>query len=112
MSICRTGEDSDLYVYKSVNGDWVIHVATCKIIVSEEEYNKTMKEITGCGDYELVSRELERMHGPIGLGHDGETFNCPNIDVLEEKVKYLKEKGYLVPDDIWDKIKERRSRGQ
>lgn len=113
MAFVRWSSDdhkSDVYAYEHVNGYFALHVAGRKrvgeIVPSPcpstiqtdpdwwEKYRAYQASLDAC---ELV---------PIGLPHDGETFELATLEALRDKLLELKAVGYYVPDWCIESINE------
>lgn len=117
MSYCRWSSDGfqcDLYVYEDVAGGYTTHVASNrkKHRVSDIDFScpETIME-----QYRQRLEELddpENTSSPIGLPHDGETFNDATLQDLRERLVELRAVGYKFPDyvlvDIDTEMAERK----
>ena len=64
-----------------------------------------------CNSWTVARRamfaELEEIDSePIGLPHDGARFNDPNLVAFLERIRYLREAGYNIPEDLESDILE------
>ena len=122
MSYCRwscMNWQCDLYCYADVMGGWTTHVAAKRRVREPSRENDRWQEhcqkvfkhkdddplqwAMDCHSWTVARRamfeELEEIpHESIGLPHDGETFNDPDLVSFLERVRYLKELGYKAPD--------------
>ena len=118
MSYCRWSSMTwmcDVYCYEDVSGGWTTHVADMRRVRAPldpgpmpvgseprgaewaaywERYNASMAELDGI--------PLE----PIGLLHDGDSFNDPTLEAFRDRLTMLKEAGYTVPDYVFEAIAE------
>lgn len=89
MSYCRwssEGNKSDVYCYENVSRKWITHVAGNKLINGE--------------------------HYPIGLPHDGETFDDDSIEDMLKTLLMLRGLGYHVPQFAIESIEEEIKQGE
>lgn len=106
MSYCRFSSnnwDCDVYCYEDVDGGYTTHVAGNKVVgeipkvpifgtISNEEWMKA---------YEKQSEFIMNcQRKPIGLLHDGESFNDPGLQSFLDRLLYLQKLGYTVPDYV------------
>lgn len=104
MSYCRFSTDDftcDVYCYESCFGGWDIHVAALRHrlknlpppvpfdIKNLDPWFERHKKVL-----EMV-RHAKRY--PIGLPHDGESFNEPTAAAAAQRLIELKHVGYNVP---------------
>lgn len=114
MSYCRWSSMNwrcDLYCYEHVNGGYTIHVAA----------NRVVGDIPPEPSWDLVKTEAGREQWlamrnavmafvstaerkPIGLAHDGETYNEPDLDAFFARLMALREAGYQFPDDVLEAV--------
>ncbi len=120
MSYCRWSSDgfrSDVYVYEDVMGGWTTHVAGRKRLgldtLPQDPYDKNfLKENLGKGDrwmnaYHAYHEALSKLDiVPIGLPHDGQSFNDPTPVECARRLMSLKEMGYYVPQYAIDELLE------
>lgn len=118
MSYCRWSDDNwkcDLYCYEDVSGGFTTHVAGNRIkndvpalpdileTPSDEWLKAYRKQHAFLGNAERVY---------IGLPHDGESFNDPDLESFLERVCHLREVGYIFPDYVVESIKEEMKGGE
>jgi hypothetical protein len=120
MSYCRWSSDAygcDVYVYEDVSGGYTCHVAGRRIInrheapdcpsildfprdkdgkIDDESLSMFMRSHTAYMEWlrEKAIRE------PIGLEHDGKSFNVETPGMMAAHLYELKELGYAVPDYV------------
>jgi len=112
MSYCRWSSDdfkSDIYCYESCDGGFEIMVAENKILgdiphvpfildVSTEEYMLA---------YDKQSKFLKTAkHENLNLKHDGERFNEPTAKEAADRLEYLRDIGYNVPEHAIKSLRE------
>lgn len=112
MSYCRWSSDnfaSDVYVYEYVHGGFNIHVAGNRIVGNVPP----LPNILEVGNDEFVAAHRRQMdfvrsakHAPIGLPHDGETFNEPDIPATIARLLELRAAGYIVPEYALEALRE------
>lgn len=115
MSYCRWSSDNwkcDVYCYEDCLGGWTTHVASNKRVGeiptysfakddSKEELDRFMRE------YRAHQDALDKTAlVPIGLPHDGETFNDPTLEDFRDTLTMLKDAGYNVPQYVFEAIEE------
>jgi len=109
MSYCRWSSDgfqSDLYCYEDMAGGWTTHVAggrhpkrLCGLDFSSDEalaasIEQQRAELDDPGNAPI----------PIGLPHDGETFNDPTLWAFLDRVLMLRDAGYHVSAQVVARI--------
>lgn len=113
MSYCRFSDDDflcDVYVYESVHGGIMIHVAGTRYVFDRSvlpEYVSLMD-----GDVEKYMQRYEILMGliknsarvSIGYEHDGKEFMCGDEIEAAETLKMLRECGYNVPQSAIDAL--------
>lgn len=114
VSYCRWSSDdylSDVYVYEDCYGGWTTHVAGSKRIYTEplppvvewgpreDQQLAYMRRFSEVGDWphELV---------PIGLPHDGKTYNDDTPGECASRLVTLRAIGYKVPQYAIDALRE------
>lgn len=114
MSYCRFSSDgfkSNVYVYAGSN--YVLHVASQKK-VGVETLPPHLKFPSKDEDWPEYFRKYDEWYDafdalgdsyrPIGLPHDGATFEFDTLEELKEMLVYLKELGYYVPSQAFTNI--------
>lgn len=124
MSYCRWSSnnwDCDLYCYADVSGGYTTHVAGNRINgpIPQADWgllrgqdDAAMKKFME--QHDAQSKFLETCtRSPIGLPHDGQTFNDPDLESFLGRVLELQAMGYHVPayvaESIRGEIEEERS---
>lgn len=112
MSYCRWSTDDfqcDLYVYEHCGGGFTTHVAGNRVV-----YDKPLPPAVpfqGNVDawfarHRAVMDAVEvASRTPVGLPHDGETFNDPTLVDLLARLIHLREAGYKFPDQVLDQVR-------
>lgn len=108
MSLCRWSSMNwkcDLYCYYDVNGGITTHVATRRVVGNPPE----RPDPATCtkDEWLAASRKLsnfleEATHLPIGLPEDDKTFNDPDLASFKSRLTYLRDLGYVFPDELFD----------
>jgi hypothetical protein len=114
MSYCRFSTDDfqcDVYCYESFMGGFAIHVAGNRVIPCEPLPPPIALTKDGIPEYlersEIVREILDRSpRTAIGLQHDGEEFMEPDAGAAAERLKYLRDLGYNVPQFAIDALIE------
>lgn len=115
MSYCRWSSDDsqcDVYVYEDVMGGFTTHVASNRKTLSTDQIPEPVpfdaNNIEAFMEREEKVRELleniERK--PIGLEHDGESFNDLDARSCADRLIMLRECGYNVPQYAIDALLE------
>lgn len=117
MSYCRWSSDDfmcDLYCYADVSGGWTTHVAARRRARKPEVASPYTLEAMMLAQrdpeawsalYTAYHRELAAIHAdPIGLPHDGESFNDATLEDFRARVVMLRDAGYNVPAYVIDEI--------
>lgn len=123
MAYCRWSTDHfrcDLYAYESVANCFVIHVAAVKHDAelpldlpplpeypSEDLLKDDQLEQFTVWFEERRRRDKIILAGPrvpIGLPHDGKTFEEPTLADMKARMMELKKVGYRVPEVIFERI--------
>jgi hypothetical protein len=115
MSYCRWSSDgwrSDVYVYEDVSGGWTTHVAgrkrthpeECPKLPWDRDAPDWEKRFTAA--YEAERKWVdESTLEPIGLPHDGESFNDPTPGDCADRLEALRALGYHVPQHAIDTLR-------
>lgn len=81
MSYCRWSDHGcDVYCYADIRGGYTTHVASNHVVKGERK--------------------------PVGLSHDGKSFNEPDLTLFLSRLLYLKDVGYGVPDFVIQTVRE------
>lgn len=117
MSYCRWSSNNfkcDVYCYEDVNGGYTTHVAGLRVVGKvppEPDIRKVPVEVWLAAHEDQMAFLDTAKRKPIGLPHDGESFNDPTLEAFEERLRGLKEMGYYVPKHVFraiaEEIKER-----
>ena len=118
MSYCRWSSDNfqcDVYCYGDVNGGYTTHVAANRPVgdvpKTPELDPANIDEYVRASQAQLKWLELcERR--PIGLPHDGESYNDPDLPSFLARLEGLKAVGYNVPDWVLKNIREEIAEGE
>lgn len=118
MSYCRWSSMNwmcDIYAYEDVSGGWTTHVSGRRYVrapVSDEwAMEALIKKEIGPEEFAKAHRatmeDLEAIPlEPIGLAHDGESFNDPDLESFRDRLAMLREAGYKLPDYVFEAIAE------
>ena len=104
---------SEVYVYESVHGGYVTHVAKTRVTFKQELPPQVPFDLDYCEEWLARHRKVSDMLSkadlnPIGLPHDGEVFVDYTAFEAANRLESLKAIGYRVPEDV---IKELREEG-
>ena len=114
MSYCRFSSDDyqcDVYCYASVSGYYVTHVASNRPVLDGTlppavPWEKDNAD-AWLARHEAVMAWVEKAERkPIGLPHDGETFDDPTASDAADRLQMLKDAGYNVPQYAIDALRE------
>lgn len=112
MSYCRWSTDDfqcDLYIYADVRGGFTTHVAGYRPVHREPLPEPVDFHADTLGWFARHQKVMKMMDAaerePIGLPHDGETFNDETLDGLLTRILALREVGYRFPDYVLDDIR-------
>ena len=107
MAYCRWS-DCDVYVYESVEGVWVIHVAGWRNaagkpppidVASPEAIKRSLADRRAWSE---ANTELVR----ISLPYDGESFACQSPGECADQLEVLSAAGYDVPAKVIAELRE------
>ncbi len=109
MSYVRFSSDdfqSDVYAYEDCGGGFTIHVASTKRIFSKPLPEKVPFEKGSLNAWlerhqKVVAMLENSSMVPIGLPHDGESFNVETEHEMFDKLRNLKAMGYSVPEEVF-----------
>ena len=112
MSYVRWSSDdfqSDVYCYEDVNGGFTTHIASNRVVFKSPLPPPLPWPPEGDAAWaawwkrhEKVGRMVEKANRvPIGLPHDGETFNDPTEEAMYARLRELAAMGYHVPEDVF-----------
>lgn len=114
MSYCRWSSDdfqSDVYVYESWTGEFVVHVAGNRVKFQEALPPAVELRLDNLNEWlardGVVRAALERAKRvPIGLPHDGASFARPTASSTADLLEELRAMGYHVPQHALDALRE------
>jgi len=110
MSYCRWSSDNwkcDIYAYEHYQGWYQIHIAGNRIIGEVPEYSFTDPTEKMMADYKKQTDFMENAkREPIGLPHDGDSFQEPDLESFKQRLLELREIGYKFPDYVLETIDE------
>ena len=114
MAYCRWSSMNwrcDIYCYQHVDGGYTTHVAS----------NRVLGDIPAEPSWDLIQTNQEQWviehkavmdfletckRERIGLLHDGETFNDPDLETFRARLMDLRAAGYVFPDYVLEEIDE------
>lgn len=118
MSYCRWSSDDfacDVYVYEHVAGGWTTHVAKYRAMFDRStlpppvhlgpEYTKDEAAAFAERSRQLMDAATAADRVPIGLPHDGATFNDPTPGECATRLTRLRDAGYQVPQYAIDELR-------
>lgn len=119
MSYCRwSSEDFQcaVYCYEDVAGGFTTHVAGIKPVLDVELPPPVPIEP---GNFDawfarqkaVMAWQETAKREPIGLPHDGESFNDPDAASAADRLQSLKDMGYNVPQYAIDALREEAKEG-
>lgn len=117
MSYCRWSSDNwrcDLYCYEDVSGGFTTHVAGNRVVGEIPRDPSVLELVRGTisdDEWTTLHRAALKFlqtapREPIGLPHDGESFNDPDLPSFLKRITELREMGYNVPDHVFDRVQE------
>lgn len=121
MSYCRWSSndwDCDVYVYADYYGGWVTHVAGNRLVVDRDTWPDPVSLPSSPVEddpnfqpwidrYRFVLDAVSNAdRAPIGLPHDGESFNDDTPGQCAQRLEGLRGMGYHVPQNAIDALKE------
>ena len=112
MSYCRWSSDDwkcDLYCFADVGGGYTTYVAGKRLVTKlPKNVDLTSENVeTWFKVHEKQMNMLESAeYENINLPHAGKSFNDPTLKKFFERIIYLKELGYHIPDYVIDQIME------
>ena len=115
MSYCRWSSDDfqcDVYVYENVSGGWTTHVASNRPVIDRSVLPPIVTEdpLSWYRRLEAVSEQLKTAERkPIGLPHDGKTFNDETPGEAADTLEMLRAVGYNVPQYAIDALREEQN---
>lgn len=112
MSYCRwscENHKSDVYVYGDVAGGVTCHVAGNKVVGEAPPVPNLLTvpidEFVAAHKAQMAWLETAE-RAPLGLPHDGETFNEPDELAMVERLLALRALGYHVPEFAIEGLRE------
>lgn len=115
MSYCRWSTDDfqcDIYCYESCDGGWDIHVAANRHVLKDGDLPPRVPFTLENKDA-WIERWMKVMEWvktaelcPIGLEHDGKSYNEPTALDAANRLLALRDDGYNVPQDAIDALLE------
>lgn len=113
MSYCRWSSDKfmcDVYVYHSVGDYWSTNVAASRpeepmpdadmrLLMDGQKFWWLLQHRLAEEARETIARK------PIGLPHDGESFEDATPGDCADRLEYLRSLGYLVPQHAIDALR-------
>ncbi|MDS9784703.1 hypothetical protein [Pseudomonas aeruginosa] len=119
MSYCRWSSDDfqcDVYVYESVAGGFVTHVAANRVVFKDElpalvpfEPEYVDQFLARHNQVMAIVDAADRVR--IGLPHDGDSFDDADQEACADRLEYLKGLGYVVPQYVIDALREEAEEG-
>jgi hypothetical protein len=114
MSYCRWSSNDyqcDIYCYESVGDFFAIHVAGNRIVFCEPlpppvEFKQGDFDAWLARDRAVMDIIERSERVAIGLPHDGESFDEPDAEAAANRLEYLKNLGYSVPQFAIDALRE------
>lgn len=114
MSYCRWSSDDfqcDVYVYESVYGVFVTHVATNRVVFKEKLPALVPFEPEYVDQFLARHNQVMAMvdaadRVQINLPHDGQNFSDPDAAACADRLEYLQLLGYNVPQYAIDALRE------
>ena len=110
MSYCRFSSDyfdCDLYVYEDFMGSYCIHIASSRYVFDRTPLVSTKNVDDFVKNHMYVMEALKTAKTEnIELPYSGESFYFSELKDALEKIKELKELGYIVHDSIISSIEE------
>lgn len=113
MSYCRWSSDgflSDVYCYADIFGGYTTHVADNRLIKDQAypppvDFNRDHPEEWMEWNQRLTSWLKSAKREPLGLAHDGESFNDPTPGEAADRLEMLRAAGYHVPQSAIDRLR-------
>lgn len=111
MSYCRFSSDgfqSDVYVYESCHGGFTTYVAARRRAKRIPDIDWTSDETIRAS----IAAQREALDDPdnvfidLNLGADGAMFNDPSAKDCADRLIWLREKGYRIPQFAIDALRE------
>lgn len=118
MSYCRWSSAewrSDVYCYSDVYGGYTTHVAANRVVgeippVPDQLLHDDPNAWATAHERQMAFlRDCKRE--PIGLAHDGQSFNDSTLSGLRDRLLTLRAEGYFVPDSAFERIDRELAEG-
>ena len=116
MSYCRWSSDDhqcDLYVYHDHRDVWLTHVAARRIHYLRPlppPVNPVQAWAAYIDRYNVVQRLFDQSPlEPIGLPHDGATFEDESPGACADRVAALRALGYRCPDGVEETLRDEQA---
>lgn len=114
MSYCRWSCDDfqcDVYVYADVFGGYTTHVSGRRAVFTEPLPDPVPFDADRIKEWHARHMKVMEMvenseHQPIGLPHDGESFNDATAGECADRLEQLRALGYNVPQYAIDALRE------
>lgn len=114
MSYCRWSSDDfqcDVYCYADTLGGYATHVAANRAIPAEPlppkvPFDPQHMDAWLARHEKVMGMIAKAERHPIGLPHDGESFNDPSPDLAADRLMELREAGYRVPQYAIDALRQ------
>jgi len=115
MSYCRWSSDDfscDVYVYENCIGGWTTHVAGNRVLgdipKTPPMEQDNMPAFVAAYKAQMDFLETAK-RAPIGLPHDGESFDDPSPGDCADRLESLRAEGYVVPQYAIDALRGEQS---
>jgi len=120
MSYCRWSCDdfqSDVYVYESCLGHWLINVAANRVLVDRSKLPPRVSPLEDPAGYITRHRLLSDMlkeAKTVAIPHElaGASLACATPGLCADKLEKLKAEGFHVPDGVIESLREEDKENQ
>lgn len=114
MSYCQWSDDDcacDVYCYADVAGGYTTHIRKARPVLDTElpppvPFDRERAEEWLARHSKVMEWRDTAEYRPIGLPHDGETFNDPTPGECADRLEWLRGLGYNVPQYAIDALRE------
>lgn len=114
MSYCRWSDDDcqcDVYVYANCSGGYTTHVASRRVLYRHPLPPPVLFDGARITEWQARRALIEALFAesdkvPIGLPHDGESFNDDTASECADRLERLRALGYVVPQYAIDALRE------